>query len=156
MPVPDGPVLLCFDGSSHASQAIEASAGLLADAPALVVTAWHPIESLSGFAMSGGWVSVDVEDVDRTTREAAEQQAADGVEVASRFGISAQPRAVRADGPLWQGLCALADEVDARLIVVGSRGLSGIQHLLLGSVSEGLTRHASQPVLVVHGDTAAD
>ena len=45
----------------------------------------------------------------------------------------------------------LAAEVDAGLIVVGSRGLRPVQRLLLGSVSEGLARHAQRPVLVVRG-----
>lgn len=35
------------------------------------------------------------------------------------------------------------------LIVMGARGLSRIKELVLGSVSEGVTRHACCPVLVV-------
>jgi len=35
------------------------------------------------------------------------------------------------------------------LIVMGARGLSRIKEMLLGSVSDGVTRHAYCPVLVV-------
>jgi nucleotide-binding universal stress UspA family protein len=35
------------------------------------------------------------------------------------------------------------------LIVIGSRGLSAMKELLMGSVSDGVTKHAPCPVLVV-------
>lgn len=42
-----------------------------------------------------------------------------------------------------------ADELGASLVVVGSRGSSGLAHVLLGSVAERVIRHATRPVLVV-------
>ena len=38
---------------------------------------------------------------------------------------------------------------DARLLVVGSRGLGGIRRALMGGVSDAVVRHARCPVLVV-------
>ena len=35
------------------------------------------------------------------------------------------------------------------MVVIGARGLSRMKELVLGSVSEGVTRHACCPVLVV-------
>lgn len=43
----------------------------------------------------------------------------------------------------------LADEAYADLIVIGTHGRSGIERLLLGSVSERVVRHAGCPVLVM-------
>ena len=43
----------------------------------------------------------------------------------------------------------LAEEVGARLIVTGSRGLGGIRRSLMGSVSDSVVRHAHCSVLVV-------
>ena len=48
-------------------------------------------------------------------------------------------------------ILALADELDAGLVVVGSRGMGPIQRLLLGSVSEGLAHRTTRPLLVVRG-----
>jgi nucleotide-binding universal stress UspA family protein len=43
----------------------------------------------------------------------------------------------------------LADEVQAGLIVIGSRGQGGIRRALMGSVSDSVVRHAHTPVLTV-------
>jgi nucleotide-binding universal stress UspA family protein len=48
-----------------------------------------------------------------------------------------------------QQIVALAEKVDAGLIVVGSRGLGGVSRALMGSVSDSVVRHAHCPVLVV-------
>ena len=46
-------------------------------------------------------------------------------------------------------ITALAEEIGAGLIVVGSRGLGGLRRAMLGSVSDSVVRHAHCPVLVV-------
>jgi nucleotide-binding universal stress UspA family protein len=49
---------------------------------------------------------------------------------------------------------AIADEAvkwQAGLIVIGTHGRKGIDHLLLGSVAEGVVRAAPMPVLLVRG-----
>lgn len=51
-----------------------------------------------------------------------------------------------------QPTTALLDAAqDARLLVVGSRGLHGVARMLLGSVSHAVVLHAPCPVLVVRG-----
>jgi hypothetical protein len=47
------------------------------------------------------------------------------------------------------GLTRLASDLQAELLVVGAHGLHGIARWLLGSVAEGVVRHATCPVLVV-------
>jgi len=46
-------------------------------------------------------------------------------------------------------IVTLGEEIDAGLIVVGSRGLGGVTRALMGSVSDAVTRHAHCAVLVV-------
>jgi len=54
-------------------------------------------------------------------------------------------------------LIRIAHEQNASLIVVGSKGLTGIERFLLGSVSEKVARHAPCSVLVYHqSPTAAE
>ena len=46
-------------------------------------------------------------------------------------------------------IVALAEELQADLIVMGCRGLGGVRRALMGSVSDSVVRHAHCPVLVV-------
>jgi nucleotide-binding universal stress UspA family protein len=49
-------------------------------------------------------------------------------------------------------IVALAEEISAGLVAVGSRGLGGMRRALLGSVSDSVIRHAHGSVLVVRKD----
>jgi nucleotide-binding universal stress UspA family protein len=49
---------------------------------------------------------------------------------------------------------ALAERLDAGLIAMGTKGLSGLKHVLLGSVAERVVRLAPCPVLTVSGERA--
>jgi nucleotide-binding universal stress UspA family protein len=46
-------------------------------------------------------------------------------------------------------IVALAEEIGAGLIVMGSRGLGGVRRALMGSISDSVLRHAHCPVLMV-------
>jgi nucleotide-binding universal stress UspA family protein len=55
------------------------------------------------------------------------------------------------DGHPVQVLLDVADDVDADMIVVGSRGFGGFPQMLLGSTSTQLAQHSRRPVLIVPG-----
>lgn len=52
-------------------------------------------------------------------------------------------------GPAGEVICWVAQERNCDLIVLGTHGRTGLVHLLLGSVSEHVMRHARCPVLTV-------
>jgi nucleotide-binding universal stress UspA family protein len=52
-------------------------------------------------------------------------------------------------GRPYEEIVHLAEELDAGIVVVGSRGEGGVRRALLGSVSDSVVRHAHCPVLVV-------
>jgi nucleotide-binding universal stress UspA family protein len=67
---------------------------------------------------------------------------------------SARDAGVTAEFLLWEGdpgdsIAAAAEAEHADLVVVGTRGRSGAERMLLGSVSDHVVRHAECPVLVV-------
>ena len=84
--------------------------------------------------------------------ELNEAQAGDvairGVEIARASGFDAEARDALA-APTWQGIVDAADELDAPVIVIGSRGLSGLKEMLKGSLSHQVAEHAGRPVLIM-------
>jgi nucleotide-binding universal stress UspA family protein len=148
----DGPLLLCYDGSAGAAHAIERAGALFPGRSALVVTVWQqPLAGLGGIAWSGDAPSsmLDLGALDRQAAENAGRVAADGVRVAEQAGLDAQPRPVEAGGAVWKAIVELADRNDAAAIVMGSRGLTGLRSMLLGSVSGAVVGHADRPTLVI-------
>src|SRR5918997_90491 len=55
-------------------------------------------------------------------------------------------------GGATEEIVALGEEMEAGLIVVGSRGRGGLRRALMGSVSDAVVRYAHCPVLVVRGE----
>ena len=54
-------------------------------------------------------------------------------------------------GRPFEEICKLAREIKADLIILPTRGLSGLKHVLLGSTAERVVRHAPCPVLIPRG-----
>ena len=76
------------------------------------------------------------------------QRARQGAERARRAGFEAEARAELAS-PTYEGIVDVADEIDAAVIVIGSRGLSGAREAFEGSISHAVAEHAGRPVLIV-------
>jgi nucleotide-binding universal stress UspA family protein len=145
-------ILICYDGSPGAVRAIEAAAMLLGPRRAVVLDVAPPITAAESVAtMSPVVPGATFEQLN--TAEAA-QVAARGAELARISGFAAEARG--APGvPTWEGVVAVADELDAAVIVIGSRGLSGLREILEGSLSHEVADHARRPVLIVpppHGE----
>ncbi len=48
-----------------------------------------------------------------------------------------------------EAIVHLAEDIDASMIVIGSRGFGGMRRALMGNVADSVVRHAHCPVLVV-------
>jgi nucleotide-binding universal stress UspA family protein len=146
----DGPLLLCYDGSEDARQAIQRAGALFPGRRALVVTVWQPtpVPSSLGFAGEAAGV-VDFVEIDREAADHGSRLADEGARIANHAGLMSEPLAVETAGSVWKTIVDVADRDDAATIVMGSRGLTGLQALLLGSVSSAVVNHADRPTLIV-------
>ena len=143
-------ILIAYDGSPDAREAIQRAGGLLGDRPATVLTVWELFQDVlartgGGFPIGG----VDYDELDREYEEEARRRANEGAELARDAGLNAQARTCVRDGSIANTILAEADELGAEAIVLGTRGLTGLKSLLLGSVSHAVAQHADRPVIVV-------
>ncbi|GAA0250398.1 universal stress protein [Saccharothrix mutabilis subsp. mutabilis] len=147
---PGAPVVVGVDGSASALEAVAWAADecLRHRAPLRLVHAcMPPIVSRSAFASVG-------EDLDRALRAQGHKwlrQARDAARAVARDIAVTTRLAVTGPVPL------LVDESGrARLVVLGSRGLSGVGGLLVGSTALALASHGRCPLVVVRDAPAPD
>jgi nucleotide-binding universal stress UspA family protein len=94
---------------------------------------------------SGVWATMD-EVVEERRREL------DGVLERARRSFTGGIENVETSvtvGPVAHEIVGATSEPGVDLVVVGARGLGGLERFLLGSVSDNVVRHAPCPVLVV-------
>jgi len=53
------------------------------------------------------------------------------------------------EGHAFKEILRLADESDIDIIIMGTHGRTGFEHILIGSVAEKVVRHSERPVLIV-------
>ncbi|MCP2337212.1 universal stress protein [Actinomadura rupiterrae] len=145
-------ILIAFDGSDDARTAIEFAARTLRPAPVVVLTVWEPLLSQINWAplAAAGALTVDTKTDEWPEEEQARQLALAGAELARKAGFeTVEARSARTTGPIWAGIVDVADELDADVIVTGSRGLAGARSVILGSVSTRVLHHTHRATLVV-------
>jgi len=137
-------ILVCYDGSELARRAIDAAAELVSMRRAVVLNVGPPLTTLEWDALLVPG-TLDFEHVNAmAARELAEQ----GAIYARRAGFEAEAKGGVA-APIWQAIVTYAEVVDAAVIVLGSRALTGVGELAKGSTSHRVAEHAGRPVFVV-------
>jgi nucleotide-binding universal stress UspA family protein len=148
-----GPVLIAFDGSDSAGRGLEGAGGLFAGRATLVLHVWRSQwrHTLTGAALLHAPLQEMREIAGMFADDEAEsaQATADaGVALAREHGLNAHPRTVESNDPVAQTIMRVAEEVDARVTVVGRRGHGAVAGALFGSTSSSLVHASSGPVLV--------
>jgi nucleotide-binding universal stress UspA family protein len=145
------PLLLCYDGSPGAAHAIAYTARLLPGRRAVVLSVWS---SPIGMAVHG--MAREARENEAEQQRIAADHASEGCELAREAGLLAAPLTACGSGTgIPEAILATADDRDAALIVLGTRGLGGLHAMFLGSVSEAVTRHARRDVLLVPANAPA-
>lgn len=131
------------EGSARARD--EALALALAwDAELILVHVVEPVLVPEAYGLPASQVAVHLE---REVREAAEQQLRAMKNELEKAG--AKVRALVDEGAAAQRLVELAEEQHADLVVLATRGLTGLEHMLLGSTAERVVRRCACPVLAI-------
>ena len=139
-------ILVPVDGSSTAQLAVDKAISL-AKAFGSRVTAIFVIDPYPFTGVGTDFAYGQAEYLSAATAEAnaAIKVSRTAFEAA---GISAETSVIEANAA-WRGVVQSAKSIEADLIVMGSHGRSGLEKLVLGSVTQAVLSHTHLPVLVV-------
>jgi nucleotide-binding universal stress UspA family protein len=146
-----GSILVCYDGSDGSRSALRSVGPVLGSMESVVLTVWEPLvlrlSSAGAFATAG--LDREVQrTVDHQEEAAAREAAEEGAQDLRERGFSAVARVEQATTGIWRAIVGVANEIDAALIVCGTRGRGAVKGALLGSVSHAVLREARRPVLI--------
>lgn len=147
-------ILVAVDGSRSAQRAVDEAVKVAKATGGRILAlsvVMHParlVDVASGFA--------EEQTRETTAHDLATEALADAKTRFDAAQVSGTVRAADSHGEeIAKVILRIAAEDDTDLIVMGTRGLSGVKRLLLGSVAESLLRMADRPVMLVRYDEPA-
>ena len=141
-------VLLCTDGSDVSIDALRAALPLLAPADRTVlVTVESPVakDTTTGTGFSTAESAPDLSEQIQTSGDRVAKRILD-LTIEALGLDDVELRAVV--GRPGEAICALAEELPASVVVIGTSGRGGLRRAVMGSTSDHVIRHAPCPVLV--------
>ncbi len=150
------PAIVAFDGSPEAHQAARTAARLFGDRSVVLVTVWEPalVHAMTSAPDPSGLAYIPpdpkaMEAADDAETRAAAAATEAGARLVRELGAHAEALPVQAGAAIAATIAAVAEERDAAVIIIGSRGLGRVKSTLLGSTSRDLLRETTRPVLIV-------
>lgn len=140
-------ILVPTDFSDHSKVALETAvelAKLLGAKVHLVHVLHYPV-----LVAAPGQVAIP-QDLWTQIRDGAARKLEKARQTLESAGVAAESHL--SEGPNADAVVELAGKIKADLIVMGTRGLSGLKHVMLGSTAERTVRMAPCPVMTVKAD----
>ncbi len=142
-------ILVAVDGSEAGAPALRAALALAKEQQAQVRLV-HVVDEAANFAIDQP--QLDIAGLDAAWRLAGQQVLDAATTAAQAAGLTPETAVLQTDRRACaEAIVAEAERWGADLIIIGTHGRQGIQRVMLGSVAEGVARHAAVPVLLVRG-----
>lgn len=135
-------ILVAYDASDPAREALECAFDSLADDDIIVLYVINPVDADTADEM----LLPGMENYRTELRERAEELLDEARKTAEERGVDVETET--AVGAPDREIVRFAAENDIDHIVIGSHGREGASRVLLGSVAEKVVRRSSVPVLV--------
>ena len=143
-------ILVAVDGSSTADQALQEAIKLAKELQAQLRIV-HAIDIVNIYL---GAEFVDPSEISDAVTKSGQEILRKAEAVARGAGIPVETRLLVIDTMgrrIPEMIVADAESWPADLIVICTHGRSGLSHLFMGSVAEGVVRVATKPVLLIRG-----
>jgi nucleotide-binding universal stress UspA family protein len=144
-------IMVGIDGSEESMKAVE-FAICMAKIYRAEIIAVHVLTSDIGYIYSSPGVEsppLTIKEIMLLAEDEATKWFDEAKENANNKEIQLKTEFIVAKKSLLNTILEYVEEHNINLIVVGTRGRSGIKKMLLGSVASGLVTYASCPVLVI-------
>jgi nucleotide-binding universal stress UspA family protein len=149
-------ILVPVDGSKYAQDAVEYALKIAKLSEAKIIALHIMHLPTYAYAYSGGQgvspVAIPTPlplEVSENEKTAAKKIVDDVAKMAKEAGVDVETKIVERHPSVPDAIIQFASEADVDLIVMGTKGRTGIKRFLLGSVTESVVHHAHCPVLVV-------
>lgn len=141
-------ILVAVDGSSTSDRALQEAVKLARELKARlrILVVVEPI------LLAGEQQYIDYNEIHKAVVGYGRDVLKKAGDAAQKAGIEAESALIESKGFGERVADVIAHEADARgadLIVIGTHGRRGFNHLLMGSVAEGVVRIATKPVLLI-------
>ena len=144
-------ILVAVDGSDTSNLALQEAMKLAKEQQA-ALRLIHVVDETPVYMTMD--IAYALRDFQKAMREAGQKLLATCAATARQAGVEVDTKFVILE-VLTRRICDVINEEakgwPADLIVIGTHGRHGFNHLLLGSVAEGVIRLAVKPVLVIRG-----
>ena len=143
-------ILVAVDGSSTSDRVLQEAIRLARDQRA----ALHIVHVVDMVPLLWDVEFTDIEAIQRALRQAGRTLVDRAREAAKSAGIEAEAQLAEIGTPgqrVAGRIVQAATAWPADLLVIGNHGRRGLDHLLLGSIAEGVAHLAPMPVLLVRG-----
>lgn len=137
-------ILVPIDGSKHSERALETAVGMAKKFDGKV-TLIHVVSPLPTLYLPVP--EVDLAAAGKAVTKAGEKLLGDAKEKATAEGVKVETL-LKIGHPVGE-IIKTCKKGEFDMIVMGARGISGVEELFLGSVSHGVIKHVNLPVLVV-------
>ena len=142
-------VLVALDGSEHAQKALDTAVKLAQRCDAELIL-FHAIQLSALRGDYHAMVTPAARKIYRGLgREQGEAILDDAAKTAKKMGHKKIVRSIVESDSTAKAILAAADEAGVDLLVVGTRGLTGLREMTMGSVAHKVTAAAKCPVMII-------
>lgn len=145
-------IAVAVDGSKTSGRALREAVGLAGETGARILLL-HVCEEAPAMWEPGSIGMIPTQDITQAVADAGKELLKELEARVAGQGLPVETRLVETFGGRVGGIISEeAQKWSADLLVVGTHGRKGVDHILMGSVAEGVVRTATIPVLLVRGE----
>ncbi len=144
-------IAVAVDGSKTSDTALQEAISLASEMDARILLL-HVCEEIPAMWEPGGMNMIPTQDIMQVITDAGKELLAKLEQQVAKRGLEVETRLAETQGGRASDIISEeAKKWNADLLVVGTHGRKGVDHILMGSVAERVIRTATMPVLLMRG-----